>query len=297
VIPRELILKGGDATIDYGACTMKRQSICGPGAVTGGLALSLLLGTILSPCTAHAQAKKVSRSVVYRNVTLEFDASLAKEYLAETIPAVPLENPTDKPDGVAPQHTLITLKDSYAAHLHRERSSPFAIPRIYVFPATDNQDPRFNEEYPTLRQAVSDLNTLLGRRAGASPESIPFLPWADERQLFIGRKKMVRFRDGRGVFFLTQYDQEAAPVTNASLVYTFQGLTDDNEWYVSAIFPVAAHGLPASGHGGGGEAFPAGYDEYIRQTTDRLNRLPSKDFTPGMALLEEIIRSLKVGPR
>jgi hypothetical protein len=261
------------------------------------LALCVCITAPILPSAIFAQAKSHTTTVSYSGVTLEFDPSLSKEYLAGIVPAVPLENPSDKPDGVAPRHVMISLKDSYAARLGRDPSSPYAVPQIFVFPTSDASDPRFDEEFPTLRRAVADLNKLLARRAGSVTESIPFLPWADERQAFIGRKKLIRFRNGRGVLFLTQYDQEKSPVNNGSLVYTFQGLTDDNAWYVSAVFPVAAPGLPASAAVDNPPGFGAGYSEHIRKTTDRLNRLPAKKFTPGLGLLEEIVRSLKVGPR
>ena len=266
-------------------------------AVLSTLAITVLVAAPVLSSVASAQAKRFKHTVAYKGVTLEFDSALSKEYLAETHPAVPLEEKTDKPDGVAPQHVVITLRDSYAGRLHREPSSMYAIPQIFIFPTSDPSDPRFDEEFPTVRPAVNDLNKLLGRRAGSLTESIPFLPWADERQLFIGRKKLLRFRDGRGVLFLTQYDQEESPISNEFLVYTFQGLTDDNAWYVSAVFPVAAQGLPASGRGEQGAAFRTGYYDYVKRTTEKLNRLPAKKFTPDLVLLEAIIRSLKVGPR
>ncbi len=261
------------------------------------LAITVLVSALVVPPGASAQAKNHRYAVTYKGLTLEFDASLSKEYLAETVPAVPLEDKTDKPDGVAPQHIVITLRDSYAGRLHREPSSMYALPQISIYPTSDPSDPGFAEEYPTVRQAVNDLDKLLGRRAVSVTESIPFLPWADEGQLFIGRKKLVRFRDGRGVLFLTQYDQEQSAINNEFLVYTFQGMTDDNAWYVSAVFPVAAEGLPSSGRVKDEAAFRAGYDDYVKQTTERLNRLPGRKFSPDLALLEEIIRSLKVGSR
>ena len=266
-------------------------------AAASALVTTVLMVAPVFSSGASAQARNHKRAVAYRNVTLEFDSSLAKEYLAETVPALPLEEKIDKPDGVAPQHVVITLRDSYAGRLHREPSSMYALPQIFIFPTSDPSDTRFDEEFPTVRQAVDDLNKLLGRRAGSLTESIPFLPWADERQLFVGRKRLVRFRDGRGVLFLTQYDQEESPINNEFLVYTFQGLTDDNAWYVSAVFPVAAPGIPASGRVENAATFGGGYEAYVKQTAEKLNKLTAKKFTPDLALLEEIIRSLKVGPR
>lgn len=275
---------------------IRRYIPCCRAGVSALVTTVLMVAPVFSS-GASAQARNHKRAVAYRSVTLEFDSSLAKEYLAETVPALPLEEKTDKPDGVAPQHVVITLRDSYAGRLHREPSSMYALPQIFIFPTSDPSDTRFDEEFPTVRQAVDDLNKLLGRRAGSLTESIPFLPWADERQLFVGRKRLVRFRDGRGVLFLTQYDQEESPINNEFLVYTFQGLTDDNAWYVSAVFPVAAPGIPASGRVENAATFGGGYEAYVKQTAKKLNKLTAKKFTPDLALLEEIIRSLKVGPR
>jgi hypothetical protein len=276
---------------------MKRRNFPGCRAAVGALAIAVLVAAPVIFSGAAAQAKSHKHTVTYKGVTLEFDSALSKEYLAETVPALPLEDTTAKPDGVAPQHIVITLRDSYAVRLHREPSSMYVLPQISIFPTSDPSDPRFDEEFPAVRQAVNDLDKLLGRRAGSVTESIPFLPWADERQLFVGRKRLIRFRDGRGVLFLTQYDQEQSPINNRFLVYTFQGLTDDNLWYVSAVFPVAAQGLPASGRVDDGAAFRAGYDDYVKQTTEMLNKLPVKKFTPDLTLLEEIFWSLKVGSR
>jgi len=254
-----------------------------------------VLLALFFPADAPAQPHRHTISVKYENVSLEFDAALSNDYLAETAPAVPLENKDDKPDGVAPRHTVISLRGSYAARLRRDASSAFVVPRIYVYPLADPNDPKFDEEFPTTRQAAVDLARLLARRSGAFTDEIPFLPWFDEDELFIGRKKFVRFRNGRGFMFLTQCGQESSAVNNAELLYVFQGMTDDNGWYVSAVFPVAAQGFPATGKIDDEAAFSAQYTGYIRQTTDRLNRLPSRGFTPDLHLLESLVRSLRVG--
>jgi len=261
----------------------------------GALSVSGVVALLLPPGVA-AQTHRQLISVRYENVSLEFDASLSKEYLAETAPAVPLENKDDKPDGVAPRHTVISLRGSYAARLRRDASSAFVIPRIYVYPLSDPNDPKFDEEFPTTRQAAVELAQLLARRSGAFTDEIPFLPWFDEDELFIGRKKFLRFRNGRGFMFLTQCSQESAAVNNAELLYVFQGMTDDNAWYVSAVFPVAAEGFPSTGKIDNQAEFSARYAGYIRKTADRLNHMPPRGFTPDLSLLDALVRTLKVGP-
>jgi len=262
-------------------------------ACAGVLCVAGILALLL-PAEAAAQAHRQKITVRYENVSFEYDAALSKDYLAETAPAVPLEQKDDKPDGVAPRHTVISLRGSYAARLRRDASSAFVVPRIYVYPLSDPNDPKFNEEFPTTRQAAVDLARLLARRAGAFTDEIPFLPWFDEDELFIGRTKFIRFGNGRGFMFLTQCGQESSAVNNAELLYVFQGMTDDNAWYVSAVFPVAAQGFPATGKIDNEAEFSARYAGYIRQTTDRLNRLPARGFTPDLHLLESLVRSLRV---
>jgi len=267
------------------------SSLCAP------LPCVLGLMALLLPTDAACQAHRQKISVRYENVSFELDAALSKDYLAETAPAVPLEHKGDKPDGVAPRHTVISLRGSYAARLPRDASSAFVIPRIYVFPLSDPNDPLFNEEFPTTRQAAEDLARLLARRSGAFTDEIPFLPWFDEDELFISRKKFIRFRDGRGFMFLTQCGQESSAVNNAEMLYVFQGMTDDNTWYVSAVFPVAAQGFPTTGQIENEADFSAHYAGYIRQTTDRLNHLPARKFKPDLMLIESLVRSISVTPR
>jgi hypothetical protein len=60
---------------------------------------------------------------------------------------------------------------------------------------------------------------------------------------------------------------------------------------------VAAPGIPASGRDDNAAVFRGGYGAYVKETAEKLNKLPAKKFTPDLSLLEEIIRSLKVGPR
>ena len=267
-----------------------------PVALCAGVLCALALAPLLLSSRSAAQPHARKITVRYENISLEFDGALSKDYLAETAPAIPLEDKDDKPDGVAPRHMVISLRGSYATRLRRDASSAFVIPRIYVYPLADPGDPKFDEEFPTTRQAAVDLTRLLGRRSGAFTDEIPFLPWFDEDELFIGRKKFVRFRNGRGFMFLTQCGQESSAVNNAEMLYVFQGMTDDNAWYVSAVFPVAAQGFPSTGKIDNEAEFSARYAGYIRQTTDRLNRLPARRFTPDLTLLESLVRSLKVDP-
>jgi hypothetical protein len=259
-------------------------------------AIALLLAAFPAGAIV-AQDTLQLRDVTYENVTFSYHQSLAREYLAETVAAVPLVNKSEKPDGVWPRHFLITLRESYVPARRRETGGEFGEVRLYVFPTSDTANKNFDADFPTTKQAVDDLAAFLARRNPPRGKPVPFLPWADAGQAFVGKRKFLRFRNGRGVLFLTQYGQEKVPLNNSDLVYTFQGLTDDNAWYVSAVFPVIAPGLPPAARMDDPVLAARGIDLTVSQAAARLEKVQPRNFTPSLTMLENVIRSLKIAPR
>lgn len=164
-------------------------------------------------------------------------------------------------------------------------------PIIYVY-STDAY--RAANEYAA--EDIDQLNTLLFERP-ANPENIPFLPMWNAGQMFASNIEYMEFQNGIGVRFLTQYGQDVSPVNNNGLFYTFQGLTNDGQWYVSAVFPVSHATLPPAGDqvpGGDWEAFSNNYITYIGETEAMLNVQTNESFYPDLSELDGIIESLQV---
>jgi hypothetical protein len=80
------------------------------------------------------------------------------------------------------------------------------------------------------------------------------------------------------------------------LIYTFQGLTDDGQYYVAAFFPVKTAVLPDTVQVDDWEAFNINYPTYVAETKAMLNDLTPLDFTPGLTLLDTVVTSLQVEP-
>lgn len=255
------------------------------------------LGLVLAMSVGNAQQPAPVKDVTYKNVTFSFDPSLAQEYLAETVKAVPLINKTEKPDGVWPAHLLISFRESYVPAQRRKAGGDYAEVKLFVFPTSDPENRDFDRDFPTTKRAVDDLTAFLAKRSHPPGEQIPFLPWADMGQAFVGKRKFLRFRNGRGVLFLTQYGQEKIPLNNGDLVYTFQGLTDDNAWYVSAVFPVSASGIPPSAPAPDPAITAQDIDQRVTKQAQQIEKLPTIKFKPSLTMLENVIRSLKVAPR
>lgn len=152
---------------------------------------------------------------------------------------------------------------------------------------------------------VADMQALLAAKPIA-PDNIPLLPNLYAAQVFSSNEKYLAFQNGEGIRFLTEYAQYYAPVNNHDLFYTFQGITADGKYWISAFLPVNTSYLQASYDSidvpAGGIAAPtfddpnysAAMDTYYVSMLEKLNNTPDAGFTPGLDCLDQYIQSLQV---
>jgi hypothetical protein len=119
-------------------------------------------------------------------------------------------------------------------------------------------------------------------------------------QLVRSNLKIAAFQNGLGIRMLTQLAQDAVPINNHDLIYFFSGLTNDGMYYVVAILPINAPGLPENYQSG---EFPDPNDptntenalqEYYSDVTFRLNNTRADSFTPNINLLDALINSINI---
>ena len=89
------------------------------------------------------------------------------------------------------------------------------------------------------------------------------LPTFNSAQDLRGQVYPLAFQGGRGLRFIARYSQEAAPVVNPAVFYTFQGLTEDGSLYVAAFFPLYVSILPDQIQVEDWDAFNQGYQDYM----------------------------------
>jgi hypothetical protein len=139
--------------------------------------------------------------------------------------------------------------------------------------------------YPAGQQLLLDdrvaaLRRLLAARPEfVDAEEIPVLPDPGAAQAFRARIRYLRFDGGAGVAFITRFATGTA-TRSGPLVWTFQGITDDGRYWVSAFHPVHAAGLPESG------------PEYA--TARHLDATHPGDIRPNPDTLAAVARTLRV---
>ncbi len=230
------------------------------------------------PATAvpTAAVEPPAQSASAGGVSLDLNG-LAQGLTSETVAAVP---PTANSPywEMLPQHTRLTLQ-GYPISQHLLK------PQIFVYPV--NELGNYNENAGKI---ASNLQVTLQNQAPVGPD-MPFLPLFNAAQVLVAQPDYFAFQNGAGVRYLTFFSQGIVPVNNAELMYTYQGLTQDGKYYVSAVLPINHPGLPA------GSKAPEqidGFKAYLQNITDLLNQQPADSFTPSLDQLDAMLKSLKV---
>ena len=268
------------------------------------LTTAALLALAALGCAALVGARPAApakRTATHGGVSVTFDVTLAREATARTVPASPLEQESDKPDGVYPEHVAFTL-----VGISRAPANSYKKPVVRVAPVAEylkafSASPRYVKE---AGQALDRLRRLLRRRPATLKGNTPQLPFIDGTEVFHAHVKYLRFRGGSGVAFLTQGQQDEELINNQHVSYEFRGLTDDGRFYVSAEFPVGgpfiAENRDLKSHEGYTPVFdltPRGqrrYAAYVERVRRRLERLRPEQFQPSLRLYDELLSSLAI---
>jgi hypothetical protein len=222
--------------------------------------------------------------VTYEGLNFSFDPLVASDATNSTLPAV-------KEGGGAPWEIQPeTIQSKFQGYAH---SGAFTDPVILVYPVQD-----FSKMSDAAAKVIDDLRNLLATRPAAAPANgLPFLPLWNAAQMMRTKITYLDFANGSGVRYLTQYGQAPAPMNNTYLLYTFQGLTADGKYYVSAILPVANPILPpdpSTVPGNDYAKFDANFPTYLVDIEKKLDAQPDDSFQPHLGLLDDMIKTIKI---
>jgi hypothetical protein len=207
-------------------------------------------------------------------------STVAQNVTLETVPAQAATVDAPFWEG-APAYRLMTLQGYPVANHQRK-------PQIFIYPVGEMASANEN-----MSKVAADLQTLLQtHKAGTQ---LPFLPLGNEGQLIRARMEFLDFKSGKGVQFLTQLAQGMGPINNYELIYSFQGLTSDGKYYISAILPVTNSELPADARAGEEQNQTlTDYQVYRSSMITLLDQQPAGSFTPDLSKLDALIRSIEV---
>ncbi|QPC84605.1 hypothetical protein G4Y79_09575 [Phototrophicus methaneseepsis] len=230
--------------------------------------------------------------VNYEGVQFTFDAALAASVAVADYAA------TNDGDGpvASPAYTEFTFE----GYGNGDYVNYAPMPRVDVF-AIEDFGP-----YPAFIEQLDELNRLLADRpdlnayvnadiTNPEPVWLPFLPVLPAAQVFRVQPEYIDVDGIQGIRYLVYYSQAMNPITEGEVFYTFQGITDDGQHFVSIIFPISTGTLS-------GEipniddyvAFAEQYEQYLTETVQGIAPLDANSFSPTLGMLDAVAQSVKV---
>ena len=206
---------------------------------------------------------------------------MATGFQTETVAAVPASDSAPYWE-VLPEYTRLTLQ-GYPLSNH------LMMPQIFIYPVKELEE--INE---SADMVFASLQTLLQSPQEISP--MPFLPLFNAAQVMHAHVQYLDFKSGQGLRYLTEFDQGIIPINNHELIYTYQGLTSDGQYYVVAVLPVNHPSLPADENVTGNEPpeFTNDFPTYLANVVNSLNPQAANTFTPDLTQLDAMMSSLEI---
>lgn len=220
--------------------------------------------------------------VNFNGISFSYDKSLSSGVETAVFPA------SNNPEGAAfeiyPEYTQF----KFTGYVLQDK---FFEPSIEVYPVD-----KYAKMSQPAAEIIAEFRDLMTRKP-AAPEDIPHLPIWNAAQMLQAHVKYLKFQNGSGVRFLTQYAQSFVPINNHDLFYCFQGMTEDEGYFISITLPVNHPSLPPtyeSVPNNDWDAFADQFPAYILEIEQKLSAQPEDSFTPNLNLLDQMVETILV---
>ena len=257
--------------------------------------ITLLLATGLP---VYAQGGD-THTIAFDGFSFTYDATLGTEVNISQVAGQPVDR--QGPGSPEPPYTEFIVSapepgvDELTPYL---TDAPFAV-RVYrvadvaAYPYSQQQA----DQLAALLNTRPDLATYMRPEEIAKQNWLPFLPVFPATQVIRARAHYVDLPTLSGVAFLTTYRQDASPFRGNEFFYTFQGLSADGQYYVSAVMGVDTMLFPTE--------TPAGFDynawvqtmsTYNAESQAALNNAASTDFSPALTVADAVFANFAFLP-
>lgn len=220
-------------------------------------------------------------------------------------PAFARQEPTDKPDNVAPEHISFKFTGPYPESVGE---SYYGQPEIDIYPVAKFPEVwAVSEEGVKSIQAQLDLLRNILKVKSGELKNVPYIRFVDGTAVAISHVSYPSFKNGSGVLYLAPFSMELDFLRDRSLTYIFQGFTSDGKYYIFGSFPVSSKVLPQDENElkeyegyklkdfFGKDGRETGqYRKYIAYIKAKLESQKAGDFTPALDTIEKTISSLEV---
>jgi hypothetical protein len=254
-----------------------------------------LAATALLIVSMPVHAQDPTSTVSFDGVGFTFDRALGESVSISRVPG----EPPDRPHVAAPspRHLAFTLFGPRAESARVPRPiDAGGVVRVY---RTEDL-PRYAwasgklEELESLLAARPDLATRTALADDGGIDPLPFVADSSAAQAIIARAQYVDTPDLSGIAYLTVFRQDVFPFAAADFWYTFQGLSDDGEWYVAVDFIIEAGMFPerVTARDARRVSTARRWADYVNRSLLTLNEAAPDAFTPPLSSIDALVRSI-----
>lgn len=123
--------------------------------------------------------------------------------------------------------------------------------------------------------------------------SLPFLPPFNAAQVFHVLEQRLDSEYNSGIRYLTLYSQGLVGVDNYNIFYTYQGISADGRYYISAVLPINSTLLSYDQLTQAElETIAIDYEAYLTSMIDMISEDNGASLTPTLAALDAMMMSL-----
>jgi hypothetical protein len=263
------------------------------------VAVAAVVAALIVVMGLPVQAQVGGGSVSFDDVSFTFDEELGSSVNITRVPG----QPPDLDVIVGPQSPHVVFS------LYGARDEGSGVPRVgrtggvvHAFATADLAG------YEAATAQLDELRALLAERpdlaafmevgSDASAGGLPHLPFdLGAAQVLRARATYVDTAQLSGIAYIAAYRQDVFPFSADEFWYTFQGLSADGDWYVSADFQVEAGMFPARARvpRRDQDRFVRQWDEYLEESTRALNDADPGAFGPPLTSVDALVRSITFG--
>ncbi len=206
-------------------------------------------------------------NVSYRGFRFRFDDTLASTAAGGAVDA--LVGDANHLD--IPEHVRFTFDGQAPA-----KSFNPSEPQLLIYPAR-----AYVNISPAAAIQVGALQSLITDRSAPAQGPLPLLPVTVDAETLHGQLRFLSFQGGQGARYIARYG------ASQDLFYTFQGLSEDGDYYIAFFYPVSAAALAAAPAG-----TPSGAGAAESTDAGLLKQLTATDFAPNLVWLDALVSTL-----
>jgi hypothetical protein len=243
--------------------------------------------------SVHAQSTSDVAQVSFNGITFSYDPAVFGAVLPAYDVGTPFQQDAPYFANTAPHSTFMFMRPDPS------RPDVNLTGELRVYKIADLEvygEPSYKEVVEQLRSLdTSDLSAYETVGPDYEIPALPFMPVLNATQVFRAHPGAFDLESAKGIEYYTYYSQSPEPIIEGQVMYAYQGITTDGQYYLSFSIYVEMGLLETKiADDINWDAFTANYVSYLQKTYDTINAADPATFTPAPDVVHQFVESISI---